>query len=148
MRSSMVRPVAAVLAILVLAAEVVWAASPDYLAQVEEIATKLKSLSQAGMNTSMVEEYVNNALSLINKGNLTPEEAAWVEGNLTLAREELSSLESSYSSFVTWRYITLAGTVVGFASIPIAVYFLLPRAWAYLWFKTRKKWLVRRRYKR
>jgi len=115
---------------------------------VESIEARLKPLSQAGMNTSVVEEYVNNALRLLNKGNLTSEEASWVEGNLTLARQELSSLEASYSSFITWRYVTIAITVVAYAMIPLAVYFLLPRAWAYLWFKTRRKWIVSRKPRR
>lgn len=36
-----------------------------------------------------------------------------------------------------------ATTVALLASIPIAVYLLLPRAYLYLWFRVRRKWVVR-----
>ncbi|MEM1773306.1 MAG: hypothetical protein QXQ71_05760 [Desulfurococcaceae archaeon] len=116
----------------------------DYLNRVKSIVAALERVSREGMDTSRVEYYLNNALGLLSKGNLTPLEEEWVRGNLSFAEEELSSLLTNLDSYVFWRNIKLGLTIGFIASIPLLTYFFLPRTWAYIWFKTRRKWVVKK----
>ncbi|WP_440060233.1 hypothetical protein ACSU1N_03595 [Thermogladius sp. 4427co] len=117
----------------------------QYITQIQDIEQELKPISQAGMNTSLVEYYVNNALQLISKGQLTSEEAAWVENNISLAWSELEKLKAEYPSYVLWKNIYTWASIALYASIPVITYFLLPRVWAYIWYWTKRKWRVARR---
>ncbi|MEM3279143.1 MAG: hypothetical protein QW738_04035 [Nitrososphaeria archaeon] len=119
--------------------------SEDYLQHIESIVVKLEKASEEGLNTSKVEQYLNNALSLLSNGNLTTIEENWVNNNLTLADEELNSLTSNLNSYVFWKNVKLILTIGLIASIPILTYLFLPRIWAYAWFKTRRKWIVKKK---
>ncbi|MEM0378705.1 MAG: hypothetical protein QXP68_06690 [Thermosphaera sp.] len=116
----------------------------EYLSIIESYARRLKKLSIVGMNTSEAEQYISNALSLLNKGELTIEEKEWITGNLTLAGIFIDRLEENYPSFIFWRNLEVTLTILGLISIPILTYVLLPRVWALVWFKTRRKWIVKR----
>lgn len=117
----------------------------EYMDRVSEIIVKLEELSRVGMNTSSVENYLNSALRLLSKSELSDIEKNWVENNLTLAEKELEKLWASKSSFQLWKNMHLTITIALLLTIPLATYFFLPKAWAYVWFKTRRKWIVKKR---
>lgn len=116
----------------------------EYLSIIESYARRLKKLSIVGMNTSEAEQYISNALSLLNRSELTIEEKEWIMSNLTLAGIFINRLEENYASFTFWRNLEVTVTILSLVSIPILTYVFLPRVWALVWFKTRRKWIVKK----
>jgi hypothetical protein len=117
----------------------------DYLGLIEDFAARLKKLSSEGMNTSEAEKFIKNALLLLGKEDLTEEEVAWIQSNLTAADQELRRLEGEFQSYMFWKTAGVAARVTLLLSIPVITYVFLPRLWAYVWFKTRRKWIVRKK---
>ncbi|MEM1642946.1 MAG: hypothetical protein QXV30_03545 [Desulfurococcaceae archaeon] len=60
--------------------------------RISEIVVKLEELSRIGMNTSSVEDCLNNALRLLSKSELSEVERNWVENNLIFAEIELENM--------------------------------------------------------
>lgn len=118
--------------------------SQEYMSIVESYAERLKRLSTVGMNTSEAEHYINNALSLLGKSELTDEERDWIRANLTMAGVILDQLEREYSEFTFWRNFDIAAKVICLVSIPVLTYLFLPRIWALVWFKARRKWIIKK----
>jgi hypothetical protein len=117
----------------------------DYLGLIEDYAVRLKKLSSEGMNTSEAERFIKNALLLLGKGDLTEEEVAWIRSNLTAADQEIRRLEGEFQSYMFWKTAGIVVRVTLLLSIPVVTYVFLPRLWAYVWFKTRGKWIVRKK---
>lgn len=134
-----------VLIILVNAASVTASNSDVYLERIAGIIVKVEKLSREGVDTRAIEMHLNNALRLLDKGGLTDVERSWVEGNLSLAERIADELLNTLDRYVLWRNIRLGLTVGLIALIPILVYLFLPRVWAYLWFKTHRRWIVKLR---
>jgi len=132
-----------VLIILASVASVTANNSDVYLEKIAGIIMKVEKLSGEGVDTRAIEIYLNNALRLLDKGGLTDVERSWVEGNLSLAERIADELINTLGRYVLWRNIRLGLTVGLIALIPILVYLFLPRVWAYLWFKTRRRWIVK-----
>ncbi|MEM0261536.1 MAG: hypothetical protein QW836_09995 [Ignisphaera sp.] len=132
-----------VLIILASVASVTASNSDVYLEKIAGIIMKVEKLSSEGVDTRAIEIYLNNALRLLDKGGLTDVERSWVEGNLSLAERIADELINTLGRYVLWRNIRLGLTVGLIALIPILVYLFLPRVWAYLWFKTRRRWIVK-----
>lgn len=135
----------AALALLLLAMAALPTAGQQLPSEVGEVAHKLERLSKAGMDVSRAVELLNNALALLSKGNLTAEEWGWVRGNLSLADAELSDMEARLPAFELGKAASTAAAVAAYASLPLFVYFALPKIWAYAWYRARRKWLVERR---
>ncbi|MEZ0393819.1 MAG: hypothetical protein ABWK00_02055 [Desulfurococcaceae archaeon] len=118
----------------------------DYLRTAENIALRAGRLSEVGMDVSGVIDRLNGALALINStscASLGDQERAWVEGNLSLALAELSSLEAQEGSFVFARNLALGLEIAGAIALPLLVYIFLPRLWAYAWYLAHRRWIVR-----
>jgi outer membrane PBP1 activator LpoA protein len=103
------------------------------------LVNRASELYSKGLDVSSVVEKLNRAIVLYEENR--PEEAARLV-------EEAGSILNDMSRVADRVYYTnmalKAVTVTALASIPILVYFLLPRAYLYLWFKSRRKWLVSR----
>lgn len=110
--------------------------------KVGELMNRLEPLSRDGMDTSIAEHYINQALAVLNTGCRTAECVEWVWGNLSAAEREISKLEDQYPRYIMLRNLTLGGTIVVLAAIPVIVYLFLPRIWAYVWYVARRKWIV------
>lgn len=76
------------------------------------------------MNTSNIEDYLNNALRLLSKSDLSEVEKNWVENNLTLAGRELEKLWANKNLFQFWKNLRLAATITLLLIIPLATYLL------------------------
>lgn len=61
---------------------------------------------------------------------------------LSAAEREIINLENSRSEYILWRNIAIWGTVATLASIPLLIYVILPKIWAFAWYASRKDWLV------
>ena len=108
--------------------------------KVEEAFIILESLSREGMNVSEPIHLLNSALALYRE-NKTEE----AEKLLKQALERLRELENELPSYKFWRDLKLYSSIVVMALIPIAFYYFFPRVYAFSWYKTRRKWVVRRK---
>ena len=92
-----------------------------------------------GLNITEILEKLNRAITLYEEGS--------VEDANRLLREVKSLIENSRiianSVYLTNTVIKIV-TISILIAIPLVVYFLLPRLYLYLWYKSRKKWVVLR----
>ena len=98
-------------------------------------ASKLHSM---GVNTTSVVEKLSSAVEAYEHGD---SEKAWAL--LNEARKIVEELEKGAGETYSRLLLLKAATVTLLASIPIAVYLLLPRVYLYLWFRVRRRWVVR-----
>ena len=105
------------------------------------IYSRVVSLSEVGVNVTPVVHELRRALTLIDEGdNHSLAEASLILRNASM---EVSVLEAEAPRIKLINELSLYGTVAALASIPILIYFLLPKAYLLYWFRTRRRWLVR-----
>jgi hypothetical protein len=106
---------------------------------VGDLVHRLCELSAKGVNVTPVLVKLDEAIAAYERGDVESAERA-----LDKAISILSKLEATADE--VYRFIVLSKVlaIAGLASIPILVYTLLPRVYLHLWFKTRRRWLVRR----
>ena len=115
--------------------EEVWGKFTELFRYVEE-------LSSEGMNVSLIVSELNDVLTLIEEN--TTESLTKAMDRLRDIELEVSELRGELSSFKFWRDVSLATKIAVLASIPILMYLLLPRVYISLWFKCRRRWVVKK----
>jgi hypothetical protein len=60
------------------------------------------------------------------------------------ALSELTSLQKELPNYKFWRNFWLFLRISAIAIVPPAFYYIFPRIYAYLWYRARRKWVVRR----
>ena len=95
-------------------------------------------LYSKGVDVAVVIEKLDNAIALYESGRV---DEAYVA--LSEARSMIMDLSSIADRVYYYNTMVKAVTVAVLAVIPIAIYILLPRIYLYVWFKTRRKWIVR-----
>jgi len=105
--------------------------------EVGKLVKELGYLESSGLNVSSLVEELDKAVKL------------YYSGERSKALRILQSIEASVSKLkplareaAARRTMEKAITVAALASAPIAVYLLLPRAYLYLWYRLRRKWIV------
>ncbi|MEM0004419.1 MAG: hypothetical protein QXE10_01365 [Desulfurococcaceae archaeon] len=95
-------------------------------------------LAEKGLDvTHLVEELKKAHYLLLN--NETSEAALL----LSSIKDEVKKLENNAPSLILYMNASKALLVALLASMPLLVYILLPRLYLYLWFKTRRKWVIK-----
>ncbi|MEZ0290293.1 MAG: hypothetical protein ABWJ42_04310 [Sulfolobales archaeon] len=64
---------------------------------------------------------------------------------LRSVENNISILKSSAERIYFEHMIRVYGIVIGIGLVPLLIYTLLPRAYLYLWYRYRRKWVVRSR---
>jgi hypothetical protein len=114
------------------------ASTQDFDSVIAEYIARVRRLEAKNVDTTQVVELINEAVEKYQEEDET--RALQILGEVDSL---LDSLERSVDQ-VYYQYVfTKAITVIVLALIPILVYTLLPRVYLYLWFKTRKRWIVR-----
>jgi len=114
------------------------ASTQDFDSVIAEYIARVRRLEAKNVDTTQVVELINEAVEKYQEEDET--RALQILGEVDFL---LDSLERSVDQ-VYYQYVfTKAITVIVLALIPILVYTLLPRIYLYLWFKTRRKWIVR-----
>uniref|UniRef100_A0A7C4FE87 Uncharacterized protein n=1 Tax=Ignisphaera aggregans TaxID=334771 RepID=A0A7C4FE87_9CREN len=126
-----------VLCILLLA-PMLTARTEDLDLEVAILVDRASKLHSMGVNTTNVVEKLSSAVEAYEHGDF---EKAWA--HLNEARKIVEELEKGAGEAYSRLLLLKVATVALLASIPIAVYLLLPRAYLYLWFRVRRKWVVR-----
>jgi len=98
---------------------------------------RLQALSEKGLNVSKLAEELNEALDLAQAGDL---ESA--KSKLASVEDEVSRLEAEADRYYAVSTAVKYAKVVGLLLIPVAFFFLFPRVYLYIWFKSRRRWVV------
>jgi hypothetical protein len=107
--------------------------------EIGDLVGRVSELYSKGLDVSDVIEKLNRAIVLYEE-NRSEEAIRLVEEARSLIDDMSRVADRVYYTNMALKAIT----VTALASIPVLVYFLLPRAYLYLWFKSRRKWLVSR----
>ncbi len=110
----------------------------DFDSEVGVLVEEAGKLYSKGVDVAMVIEKLDNAIALYESGRVDEAYAA-----LSEARSMIMDLSSVADQVYYYNTLVKAVTVAVLAAIPIAIYLLLPRIYLYVWFKTRRKWIVR-----
>ena len=110
----------------------------DFDSEVGVLVEEAGKLYSKGVDVTMVIEKLDNAIALYESGRVDEAYAA-----LSEARSMIMDLSSVADQVYYYNTLVKAVTVAVLAVIPIAIYLLLPRIYLYVWFKTRRKWIVR-----
>ena len=113
--------------------------SSDFDSEIGILVERTSELYSKGLNVTVILEKLNYAIALYEEGSV--EEAS------VLLREVESFIEDmsiTASSVYLVNMVKKVVTIIVLAAIPVIVYFLLPRLYLYVWYKTRRKWIVAR----
>ncbi|MEL9999719.1 MAG: hypothetical protein QXY82_00145 [Desulfurococcaceae archaeon] len=110
---------------------------PDEIASVMR---DLEYLHSRGLDLEPVIEALNKAIEAYYKNDV-----AEAREYLERAKHLVEELKPVAETVHLVNLLTRICTVIALASIPLVVYFALPRLYLYLWFTSRKKWIVIRR---
>ncbi len=105
---------------------------------------RIVDLALKGINVSQYVTVLKNVLQLLeaNRSEEAMELMIGIEANL-------SELESKADNIVFSQTVIKYATAAAILSLPALVYLLLPRLYVYVWFKSRKRWvLINERSKR
>ena len=105
--------------------------------EVGKIVKDLEYLESKGIDVSKLVEQLDRAIKLYENGNRVEAEKIL----LNISREVVA-LKSIANDVAIRILITKIATVAALASIPLLVYLLLPRAYLYLWYLSRRRWVV------
>ena len=105
--------------------------------EVGKLVKELGYLESKGVDVSSLIEDLDKAIKLYEMGER--KEALKIIRSI---EAEVSKLKAIANEVAMRRTIYKAVTVAALASIPVIVYFLLPRAYLYLWYLPRRKWIV------
>jgi len=106
--------------------------------RIADILDKAKNLYMKGVNVTDVVRKLDEVVELYERGDI--DRARDILNDTEVEVLELEKIaDNVYRSIVISKAITIAFLV----SIPVAVYYFLPRVYLYIWFKLRRRWLVR-----
>lgn len=112
--------------------------SEDFDARIVEYVERIAELEAKHVDARNVVDKLNEAVKAFEQGD-------HARAGLILSEVDtmLADLEEGSQQAYLLHTASKAASVAVLALIPLLVYTLLPRAYIYLWFKTRRKWVVR-----
>ena len=105
---------------------------------VGSIIRDLEYLYSKHVDISSIVQELNQAIKLWEQGE--KDKALEILKNIKKEIQKLKSIANDIDlQYRIVKYIKI-GIII---SIPILIYFLLPRAYLYIWYRTRRKWIIR-----
>jgi len=121
---------------------IILAYSGDNLSEIDSLVSTimkdLEYLESREVNVSSLIQRVNEDIKGLEKD---PGNATYIK-DLESIREEIKALKSDAENIYIINNIIRYSTAVGIGLVPIAVYILLPRIYLYIWYRTRRRWIV------
>lgn len=112
-------------------------AQAEFQDEIASIMRDLEYLHSKGLDVKPVIETLNNAVKAYYESNVV-----YAHECLEKAKQLVRELKSVAENVYLANLVTKTCTVTALASLPLIVYFALPRAYLYLWFTFRRKWVV------
>lgn len=113
--------------------------SSDFDSEIGVLVEKAGELYSKGLNITVVLEKLNRAIALYEEGGVEDADMLLSEVN-SLIGDMRALADRVYLVNMVIKVVT----ILVLAVIPLAVYFLLPRIYLYVWYKTRRKWILSR----
>ncbi|MEM2014481.1 MAG: hypothetical protein QXJ16_03355 [Desulfurococcaceae archaeon] len=113
-------------------------AENSVLNEIENLMSELEYLHSRGLCVDDVVDLLNKAIEEYSRGN-TQSAIAYFEE----AKQRVVYLKPVAERVYLEILITRGLTVAILASIPILIYFVLPRVYLYVWFKLHRRWIIR-----
>jgi hypothetical protein len=110
----------------------------EYMDKALDLLKRLQVLSRKGMNVTGLVNELNKTMGLIQDGKI---DSARIK--LKEIEAKVSILEEKADTYYVWNTIYKYTEIASILSIPPLFYLLFPRIYLYLWFKLRKRWIVR-----
>ena len=129
------------LLILLLLSSIVNTVPKDLMSDFLTVYKEVVELSRLGVDVSELVSKLSLALELIGDGS--PESISKAESIVNEVRSEVYKLKSEANYYVMYRSLYKYSVVTLLALIPIATYYLLPRVYLIIWFRLRRRWVVR-----
>jgi hypothetical protein len=137
--SSQLFPALIVVAVLAMMHVVCAHAEQSFDYRVAEAAKRLGELYRKGVNVTDVVRLLDNAVKAFEDGNYS--EASRL---LNASLNRIAELEAVADRIYMFNLFTKALIIAILAAIPLLIYIFLPRLYLYLWFRSRRRWVVRR----
>ncbi|MEM0453148.1 MAG: hypothetical protein QXO98_00610 [Sulfolobales archaeon] len=102
---------------------------------------ELVELSTLGVDVSDLIKELSVVLELIGDGS--NESIAKAESKLKDVRARLEILKSRASYETLYMNLIKYSSITLLALVPVVTYFLLPRVYLKVWFKVRRRWVIR-----
>lgn len=128
-----------ILMVLSSSALVYSAGEDDLRSRLIEVYIEVYRLGNSGINVSKIVSELNTTVSYIDQGRY--DEASKLLDKVGVEVGRLNSVSSNilfWDRF--WRWFTVAVLI----SIPILTYLFLPRIYMEIWYRLRRRWVVRR----
>ena len=121
---------------------IILAYSGDNLSEIDSLVSSimkdLEYLKSREVNVSSLIQRVNEDIKGLEKD---PGNTTYIK-DLESIREEIKALKTDAENIYIINNIIRYSTAVGIGLVPIAVYILLPRIYLYIWYRTRRRWVV------
>jgi len=98
-------------------------------------------LGRLGIDVSGLVSKLSVALDLISDGS--PDSLSKAESLINDVRSEVYRLKSEANYYVMYRSLYKYSIIAVLALIPLATYYLLPRIYLIIWFRLRRRWVVK-----
>jgi hypothetical protein len=98
-------------------------------------------LGKLGIDVSGLVSKLSVALDLISDGS--PDSLSKAESLINDVRSEVYRLKSEANYYIMYRSLYKYLVVAVLVLIPLAIYYLLPRIYLIIWFRLRRRWVVR-----
>lgn len=113
-------------------------AQEGVLGEIESMMKDLEYLHSRGVDVERVVDLLNKAISEYVSGDVTAARTYLEEAKKVVESLKIEA-EPTHARIIAVKTVIVACLV----SIPLMIYFILPRLYLYLWFRFRKKWVVR-----
>ena len=121
---------------------IILAYSGDNLSEIDSLVSTimkdLEYLESRKVNVTSLIQRVNEDIKGLEKD---PGNATYIK-ELESIREKIKALKSDAENIYIINNIIRYSTAVGIGLVPVAVYILLPRIYLYIWYRTRRRWIV------
>ena len=98
-------------------------------------------LGRLGIDVSGLVSKLSVALDLISDGS--PDSLSKAESLINDVRSEVYRLKSEANYYVMYRSLYKYSIIAVLVLIPLAIYYLLPRIYLIIWFRLRRRWVVK-----
>ncbi|MEM0015073.1 MAG: hypothetical protein QXX81_07540 [Zestosphaera sp.] len=101
------------------------------------IYSRVADLGRKGIDVSQYVEALDEVLELLKVGDISRAEEI-----MDSISTNLSSVESKVGEILLVNNLKRYGTALTLLITPLLTYLLLPRVYIYLWFRSRRKWVI------
>lgn len=106
--------------------------------EIEGLMRDLEYLYSRGVNISDIIDLLNRAIQYTDR-NISEAQRL-----ISIAKEEISERRSYAENTYLMNLVIKYLEITAIASIPLLVYLFLPRIYLYLWYRSHRKWIIKR----